>query len=114
MGDSEYSFSLTTFSRTGKLLPLEYALNAVANGRTVIGICCKNGVVLVTDKTVPSTLCDSSQVYKIESITSTTGVCFAGLGPDYRVLGKCQWVNSKFCSSRFLPFCRFVWWKNRI
>ena len=87
MGDSEYSFSLTTFSRTGKLLPLEYALNAVANGRTVIGICCKNGVVLVTDKSVPSTLCDSSQVYKIESITSTTGVCFAGLGPDYRVLG---------------------------
>jgi 20S proteasome subunit alpha 2 len=87
MGDSEYSFSLTTFSRTGKLLPLEYALNAVANGRTVIGIACRNGVVLVTDKTVPSTLCDVAHVHKIEPITESTGVCFAGLGPDYRVLG---------------------------
>jgi Proteasome subunit len=88
MGDAEYSFSLTTFSRTGKLLPLEYALNAVANGRTVIGIACRNGVVLVTDKTVPSTLCDAAHVHKIEPITESTGVCFSGLGPDYRVLGK--------------------------
>ena len=45
MGDSAYSFSLTTFSRTGKLLQIEYALNAVANGRTALGIAATDGVV---------------------------------------------------------------------
>ena len=87
MGDSEYSFSLTTFSRTGKLLPIEYALNAVANGRTSLGICCSEGVVLATDMKLPSVLVETDGVHKIEVINKTGGFCFAGLGPDYRVLG---------------------------
>jgi 20S proteasome subunit alpha 2 len=87
MGDAAYSFSLTTFSRTGKLLPLEYALNAVANGRTTLAICTNNGVVLATDKKVPSPLVDTASVHKIEMIHEQAGLCFAGVGPDYRVLG---------------------------
>jgi len=86
MGDSAYSFSLTTFSRTGKLLQIEYALNAVANGRTSLGICTKDGVVIATDKKLPSTLIDSKDVDKIESITKTSGFVYSGVGPDYRVL----------------------------
>jgi len=86
MGDSAYSFSLTTFSRTGKLLQIEYALNAVANGRTSLGICTKDGVVIATDKKLPSTLIDSNAVDKIESITKTSGFVYSGVGPDYRVL----------------------------
>jgi 20S proteasome subunit alpha 2 len=88
MGDQAYSFSLTTFSRTGKLLPIEYALNAVANGRSALGICAADGVVLATDKKMPSILVDSDNVHKIELINDTAGCCFAGVGPDYRVLGK--------------------------
>ncbi|KAL7560883.1 hypothetical protein ACA910_008167 [Epithemia clementina (nom. ined.)] len=88
MGDSAYSFSLTTFSRTGKLLQIEYALNAVANGKTALGICAVDGVVLATDKKMPSVLVDSDHVNKIEEITPTSGFCYAGLGPDYRVLVK--------------------------
>ena len=38
MGDSAYSFSLTTFSPSGKLLQIEYALTAVAAGATSLGI----------------------------------------------------------------------------
>lgn len=38
MGDSDYSFSLTTFSPSGKLVQIEYALNAVASGSTSLGI----------------------------------------------------------------------------
>ncbi|KAJ1547114.1 Proteasome subunit alpha type-2, partial [Cladochytrium tenue] len=37
MGD-RYSFSLTTFSPSGKLVQIEYALNAVGHGDTSIGI----------------------------------------------------------------------------
>jgi len=86
MGDSAYSFSLTTFSRTGKLLQIEYALNAVANGRTTLGICAKDGVVIATDKKLTSELVDVSHVHKVELLTPSSGVCFSGVGPDYRVL----------------------------
>ena len=100
MGDAAYSFSLTTFSRTGKLLPLEYALNAVANGRTTLGIMCGEGVVLATDKKMPSALVDDSNVHKIEPINDQNGICFAGVGPDYRVLGEYE-----FASCRVFVIC---------
>lgn len=93
MGDSSYSFSLTTFSRTGKLLQIEYALNAVANGRTCLGICATDGVVIATDKKMPSVLVDKEQVHKIEHITPNTGFCYAGVGPDFRVLSKSRDVK---------------------
>jgi len=86
MGDSAYSFSLTTFSRTGKLLQIEYALNAVANGRTSLGICAKDGVVIATEKKFASELVDAEEVHKVEIITPSIGFCYAGVGPDYRVL----------------------------
>jgi len=38
MGESDYSFSLTTFSPSGKLVQIEYALNAVMAGATALGI----------------------------------------------------------------------------
>ncbi|KAJ1633093.1 hypothetical protein T492DRAFT_8054 [Pavlovales sp. CCMP2436] len=38
MSDGAYSFSLTTFSPSGKLVQIEYALNAVAAGSTSLGI----------------------------------------------------------------------------
>lgn len=101
MGDSAYSFSLTTFSRTGKLLQIEYALNAVANGRTSLGICAKDGVVIATDKKLTSELVDVAHVHKVELLTPSSGVCYAGVGPDYRVLGKCI-APIADCGDRFL------------
>jgi len=38
VGESAYSFSLTTFSPSGKLVQIEYALNAVSSGSTSLGI----------------------------------------------------------------------------
>jgi len=86
MGDSAYSFSLTTFNRTGKLLQIEYALNAVANGRTSLGICAKDGVVIATDKKLASSLVDTGDIHKVECITNNSGFVYSGVGPDYRVL----------------------------
>ena len=45
-----YSFSLTTFSPSGKLVQIEYALQAVASGAPSVGIKAVNGVVLATEK----------------------------------------------------------------
>lgn len=86
MGDSAYSFSLTTFSRTGKLLQIEYALNAVANGRTSLGICATDGVVIATDKKFSSSLVDTEEIHKVEQINNGCGFVYSGVGPDYRVL----------------------------
>ena len=88
MGDSAYSFSLTTFSRTGKLLQIEYALNAVANGRTALGIAAVDGVVIATDKKFSSPLIEGEGVKKVEKVTEGSGFVYAGVGPDYRVLGE--------------------------
>jgi len=84
--DSEYSFSLTTFAPSGKLVQLEYAISRVASGRPALGIRAKNGVVLATEKKVTSPLMDETSFRKIENYTSQIGVVYAGMPPDYRVV----------------------------
>ncbi|KAF2432073.1 proteasome A-type and B-type [Tothia fuscella] len=81
-----YSFSLTTFSPTGKLVQIEYALNAVNQGVTALGIKATNGIVLATEKKSSSPLIDASSSSKISLITPNIGMVYSGMGPDYRVL----------------------------
>ncbi|CAH9124663.1 unnamed protein product [Cuscuta epithymum] len=86
MGDSQYSFSLTTFSPSGKLVQIEHALTAVASGQTSLGIKASNGVVIATEKKLPSILVDETSVQKIQILTPNIGVVYSGMGPDSRVL----------------------------
>lgn len=65
----QYSFSLTTFSPSGKLVQIEHALSAVNQGATSLGIKAKNGVVIATEKKLPSVLVDQTSVKKIVQIT---------------------------------------------
>lgn len=85
-GCVQYSFSLTTFSPSGKLVQIEYALNAVAAGATSLGISATDGVVIATEKKLPSILVDESTVQKIVMLSPNIGVVYSGMGPDYRVL----------------------------
>jgi 20S proteasome subunit alpha 2 len=88
-GTSErYSFSLTTFSPSGKLVQIEYALAAVASGAPTVGIKATNGVVLASEKKHKSMLYDGTSVWKIETINEYIGMCYSGMGPDYRLLVK--------------------------
>ena len=75
--DASYSYSLTTFSRSGKLLQIEYALTAVGEGKTSIGIKAKNGVVLITDKKIQNKLVDVQQVTKLEKVSPSVGATSA-------------------------------------
>lgn len=88
MGDSSYSFSLTTFSPSGKLLQIEYALNAVQQGKTSLGIRARNGVVIATEKKIPTVLVDDVSFEKTAKICGSAGMVYSGMGPDYRVLVK--------------------------
>merc|ERR1712028_120792 len=88
MGDSAYSFSLTTFSPSGKLVQIEYAINAVQQRPTALGIKATNGVVVATEKKLPTPLIDNYSVEKTSIITENIGVVYAGLAPDFRLLVK--------------------------
>ncbi|KAG4305626.1 hypothetical protein PORY_001182 [Pneumocystis oryctolagi] len=78
-----YSFSLTTFSPSGKLVQIEYALAAVSQGVTSIA---KNGVVLITEKKSNSPLVEQDTIDKISYITENIGMVYSGIGPDFRIL----------------------------
>ncbi|OQR66664.1 proteasome subunit alpha type-2-like [Tropilaelaps mercedesae] len=88
MASERYSFSLTTFSPSGKLVQIEYALNAVTAGAASVGIKATNGVVLATEKKQKSILNVEHSTYKVEMIAEHIGMVYSGLGPDYRLLVK--------------------------
>lgn len=77
---------MTTFSPSGKLVQIEYALAAVAAGAPSVGIKAANGVVLATEKKHKSVLYEEHSIYKIEMVTNHIGMVYSGMGPDYRVL----------------------------
>lgn len=86
MAEVPYSFSLTTFSPKGKLVQIEHALNAVAQGATSLGLKANNGVVIATEKKLPSLLIDETTVNKVMLLSPNVGVVYSGMGPDFRVL----------------------------
>ena len=82
----ERSFSLTTFSPSGKLSQLEHALAAVNQGGTSLGIKATNGIVIATEKRTTSVLVDDSMIEKVAVVCPNIGIVYSGMGPDYRVL----------------------------
>ncbi|EDL41323.1 mCG121997 [Mus musculus] len=98
MAQHDYSFSLTTFSPSGKLVQIEYALAAVAGGAPSVGIKAANSVVLATEKKQKSILYDERSVHKVEPITKHIGVVYSGMVPDYRVLVlRTQKLAQQYC-----------------
>jgi 20S proteasome subunit alpha 2 len=45
-----------------------------------------DGVVIATEKKLPSALVDEETVQKISVLSPNVGVVYSGMGPDYRVL----------------------------
>uniref|UniRef100_A0A8D8XPM2 Proteasome subunit alpha type n=1 Tax=Cacopsylla melanoneura TaxID=428564 RepID=A0A8D8XPM2_9HEMI len=87
MATERYSFSLTTFSPSGKLVQIEYALAAVEAGAPSVGIKASNGIVLATEKKHKTILFEDC-IHKVEPITDYIGMVYSGMGPDYRLLVK--------------------------
>ncbi|XP_030369781.1 proteasome subunit alpha type-2 [Scaptodrosophila lebanonensis] len=88
MATERYSFSLTTFSPSGKLVQLEYALAAVSGGAPSVGIMASNGVVIATENKHKSPLYEEHSVHRVEMVTKHIGMVYSGMGPDYRLLVK--------------------------
>ncbi|XP_040946297.1 uncharacterized protein [Gossypium hirsutum] len=61
---------------SGKLVQIEHALTAVGSGQTYLGIQAANGVVIATEKKLPSILVDETSVQKIQCLTPNIGVVY--------------------------------------
>lgn len=83
---SEYDRGVNTFSPEGRLFQVEYAIEAIKLGSTVIGICTKEGVVLAAEKRITSPLMVPSTVEKIVEVDKHIGCATSGLMADARTL----------------------------
>ncbi len=74
------------FSPDGRLLQVEYAKKTVKQGSTALGIACKDGVVLVSDKRIISKLVVPEAIEKMFKIDDHIAATASGLIADARVL----------------------------
>ncbi|PWN22669.1 putative PRE10-20S proteasome subunit C1 [Microstroma glucosiphilum] len=77
-----YDLSASTYSPDGRIFQIEYAQKAVENAGTVIGIKCKDGIVLAVEKLVNTKLLVKGTNRRILNIDRHAGFATAGLIAD--------------------------------
>lgn len=106
---NNYDNDSVTYSPTGRLFQVEYALEAIKQGSAAVGIVSKNHVVLVALKRNAEEL--GSYQKKIIKVDDHLGIGLAGLAPDARVLSnylRKQAMNSKIIFNRPLLVSKAV------
>ncbi|AEE83564.1 unnamed protein product [Arabidopsis thaliana] len=82
-----YDSRTTIFSPEGRLYQVEYAMEAIGNAGSAIGILAKDGVVLVGEKKVTSKLLQtSSSMEKMYKIDDHVACAVAGIMSDANIL----------------------------
>lgn len=81
-----YDRAITMFSPDGRLLQVEYAKKTVRLGNSAIGMVCKDGILLVTDKRIVDKLVIPEAVEKIWQLDDHIISTAAGILSDARVL----------------------------
>jgi len=80
-----YDRAITVFSPDGRLFQVEYAMELVSRGATILGIQCREGVVLGAEETVDP-LEEAESSWKIFKLDNHIGAAIVGLSSDARVL----------------------------
>jgi proteasome alpha subunit len=81
-----YDRAITVFSPDGRLFQVEYALETVNRGATIIGIACSEGVVLGAEEKIETKLQDTDFTWKLYIVDDHLGAAVVGLGSDARIL----------------------------
>nr|XP_009592267.1 proteasome subunit alpha type-3-like [Nicotiana tomentosiformis]XP_016453646.1 PREDICTED: proteasome subunit alpha type-3-like [Nicotiana tabacum] len=69
-----YDLSVTTFSPDGRVFQIEYAGKAVDNSGTVVGIKCKDGIILGVEKLIASKMMLPGSNRRIHSVHRHSGM----------------------------------------
>jgi proteasome alpha subunit len=80
-----YDYNATVFSPDGRLYQVEYAMEVVNRGGTILGIKCQDGVVLGSEENAEP-LETAEHSWKIFPIDDHVAAAIVGLGSDARVL----------------------------
>lgn len=80
-----YDRAITVFSPDGRLFQVEYAMELVNRGATILGLTCSEGVVLGAEENVEP-LEEAEYSWKIFKVDEHIGVAIVGLSSDARVL----------------------------
>ncbi len=80
-----YDRAITVFSPDGRLFQVEYAMELVNRGATILGMQCHEGVVLGAEETVDP-LEEAESSWKIFKLDNHIGAAIVGLSSDARVL----------------------------
>ncbi|MDH5783293.1 MAG: archaeal proteasome endopeptidase complex subunit alpha, partial [Candidatus Bathyarchaeota archaeon] len=81
-----YDRAITVFSPDGRLFQVEYALETVNRGATILGLACSEGIVLGAEEKIESQLQDQNFSWKLYEIDGHMGAAVVGLGSDARIL----------------------------
>eukprot|EP01029_Cantina_marsupialis_P024868 TRINITY_DN648_c0_g1_i2.p1 TRINITY_DN648_c0_g1~~TRINITY_DN648_c0_g1_i2.p1 ORF type:complete len:236 (-),score=30.16 TRINITY_DN648_c0_g1_i2:431-1138(-) len=82
MAAAGYDLSVATYSPEGRLHQIEYAQKAVQSGGTIVGVKCKNGVVLAVEKLLNSKMLVPGSNKHVFSVDEQCGMIVAGVLPD--------------------------------
>ena len=80
-----YDRAITVFSPDGRLFQVEYAMELVNRGATIMGIQCEEGVVLASEENIEP-LEEAEYSWKIFKVDEHVGAAIVGLSSDARVL----------------------------
>ncbi|KAG0684090.1 hypothetical protein C6P42_004760 [Pichia californica] len=106
---NNYDNDATTFSPTGRIFQIEYAIEAIKQGSAAVGLVSKTHVVLVALKRNAEEL--GSYQKKIIKVDNHMGIALAGLAPDARILSnylRQQAMSSKMVFNRPLSLSKAV------
>jgi len=80
-----YDRAITVFSPDGRLFQVEYAMELVNRGATVLGIQCQEGLVLGSEENI-EVLEEAGYSWKIFRVDDHIGAAIVGLSSDARIL----------------------------
>jgi proteasome alpha subunit len=80
-----YDRAITVFSPDGRLFQVEYAMELVNRGATIMGIQCAEGVILASEENIEP-LEEAEYSWKIFKVDEHVGAAIVGLSSDARIL----------------------------
>jgi proteasome alpha subunit len=80
-----YDRAITVFSPDGRLFQVEYAMELVNRGATIMGIQCAEGVILGSEENIEP-LEEAEYSWKIFKVDEHVGAAIVGLSSDARIL----------------------------